>query len=170
MNNNSEFNRRILIVDDTPTIHDDIKKILNTKVDPAVLRLDNMEQTLFGDTQKCHPILPIDYQIDSAFQGQDGLTMALAAVKQQKPYALIFMDIRMPPGWDGITTIEKIWAEIPTTEIVICTAYSDIPLNEVEVRVGISGRLLILKKPFDAIEIREIASTMTTKWNQAAKQ
>jgi signal transduction histidine kinase len=78
---------------------------------------------------------------------------------------MAFVDIRMPPGWDGIETIGHLWREDPHLEVVICSAYSDYTWETITEKLGVSDHLLILKKPFDNIEVRQLAATLTEKWN-----
>lgn len=73
-----------------------------------------------------------------------------AACAEGRAYAMAFVDMRMPPGWDGIETIEKIWAIYPDLQMVICTAYSDYTLEDMIARLGQTDRFVLLKKPFDA--------------------
>jgi signal transduction histidine kinase len=75
--------------------------------------------------------------------------------------------MRMPPGWDGLETIENLWYVDPSLEIVICTAYSDHPWEDVSRRVGNTDKLLILMKPFNSIEVVQLAHSLTKKWNLA---
>ena len=91
--------------------------------------------------------------------------MALNALKAGRPYAMAFVDIRMPPGWDGIETVQRIWAEYPGLQVVICTAYSDYSWDNITKTLGHSDQLLILKKPFDTIEVMQLALALTEKWN-----
>lgn len=77
---------------------------------------------------------------------------------------MAFMDVRMPPGMDGIETTGKIWEMYPDLQVVICTAYSDYSWDEMKSRLGQSDRLVILKKPFDNVEVLQLACTMTEKW------
>ena len=100
--------------------------------------------------------------IDSAFQGQEGLAMARQALEEGRPYAMAFVDIRMPPGWDGVETTGKIWEHYPDLQVVICTAYSDYSLEEMLDKLGHSDRLVILKKPFDNIEVQQLANALTS--------
>ncbi|PYJ04510.1 MAG: hypothetical protein DME25_09830, partial [Verrucomicrobia bacterium] len=89
-----------------------------------------------------------------------------------QPYALAFIDGRMPPGWDGVETITHIWQAYPELQVVICTAYADYSWEEIIKRVGQSDNLVILKKPFDNVEVIQLAHAMTRKWllNQQARQ
>ncbi|MGY2168686.1 putative bifunctional diguanylate cyclase/phosphodiesterase [Pseudomonas gingeri] len=152
-------NRRILVIDDTASIHEDFRKILC----PHVVEddLQSAEEALFGT-----PVTRAQYafELDSAFQGQDGLARVEQALAEERPYAMAFIDMRMPPGWDGLETIERLWQVDPKLQIALCTAYSDYSLEDMNERVDMGDRLLILKKPFDAIEIRQLASALTAKW------
>jgi two-component system NtrC family sensor kinase len=156
---NTPENRRILLVDDTPAIHEDFRKILAPVV--ACTGLDEVESALFGAVAAA-PVLGFD--LDSAYQGEEGLAKVRAARQSGLPYALAFVDMRMPPGWDGVQTIERLWQDDPLLQIVICTAYADYSWDEVLARLDVGDRLLILKKPFDAIEVCQLASALCAKW------
>ena len=106
----------------------------------------------------------VRFEMDSAFQGAEGLEMVRAAHLAGRPYAMAFIDMRMPPGWDGVETAERLWLEEPWLQIVFCTAYSDTSWTEVSTRLDARDRLLILKKPFDPIEVRQLANALTPKW------
>jgi diguanylate cyclase (GGDEF)-like protein/PAS domain S-box-containing protein len=152
-------NRRILLVDDLASIHEDFGKILQA-AQPAS-ELDEEEAMLFGRTSRA---TTIEFDIDSAFQGAEALEKVRASLKAQRPYAMAFIDMRMPPGWDGAETVERLWKEDPKLQVVFCTAYSDYSWQEVLARLEVNDRLLILKKPFDPIEVYQLACALTTKW------
>ncbi len=165
-------NRRILLVDDMPTIHDDFRKILCPQA-PAKAALEAMRAALFGDETPKPAAASAAFELDSAYQGQEGLEKVEAALRQGRPYAMAFVDMRMPPGWDGVETIEHLWQADPRLQVVICTAYSDTSWDEIFRRLDARDRLLILKKPFDNIEVRQLAQALTAKWQmtqQAALQ
>jgi two-component system, sensor histidine kinase and response regulator len=155
-------NRRILLVDDTPSIHADFRKLLAP--DLQGFEPDANEIALFG--QAAAPAVDV-FELDSAYQGQEGAALAEAAVHAGRPYALAFVDMRMPPGWDGVETIEQLWRIDPNLQVVICTAYADHPWEEVLARLDVQDRLLIVKKPFDMIEVCQLARTLTAKWTLA---
>jgi len=154
-------NRRILIIDDNPAIHEDFRKILCASGHDAQ-PLAQAVQALFGQAEASEE--EPTFEVDSAFQGQEGLERVVAAVREGTPFAMAFLDVRMPPGWDGVETAERIWSVDPDLQIVLCTAYSDYSWNEMRERLGRSDRLLILKKPFDSIEALQIAEALTEKW------
>jgi len=153
---------RILIVDDNPDIHKDIKKILATRP-PSPGALDALEEELFEGSSKPEPIAPI-FRIDSALGGQAALTLVEDAVAQGDPYHVAFVDVRMPPGWDGITTIKKLWAADPNLQAVVCTAYSDRSWQDISQSLGRPDGWLVLKKPFDNIEVLQCAHSLTSRW------
>ena len=106
----------------------------------------------------------VTYQIDSATQGQEGLRMVEQAANEDRPYSLAFVDVRMPPGWDGIETVARIWEKFPELPVVICTAYSDYSWSEMISKLGHSDNLVILRKPFEAVEVLQLAHAFTRKW------
>ena len=160
---------KILIVDDTPSIHEDFRKILST---PQGLGadLDMMEKNLFGHSEQDPVYKELDYQLESAFQGEEALKMIEKAESEGAGYSLVFMDVRMPPGLDGIKTITKIWERYPAMEVVICTAYSDYSWVDIIDILGPSDHLLVLKKPFDADEAQQMALALTQRAQKAAEQ
>lgn len=155
-------NRRILIIDDTPAIHDDFRKILTPQAQDAT-DLNQLEQALFGTRPSPH----LTFQLDSAYQGQEALALVRRALIDGSPYALAFIDMRMPPGWDGLETIEQLWRVDPNLQIALCTAYSDYSWEAMAERLEFGDQLLILKKPFDSLEIRQMANALTWKWQLA---
>ncbi|MCC5792619.1 MAG: EAL domain-containing protein [Legionellaceae bacterium] len=155
---------RIIIIDDNPNIHQDVIKVLTVK--PESEAFAQLDTALFGEEKEDaadKSYLP-EFQFDTASQGYEGLEKIKAALKEGKPYALAFVDIRMPPGWDGVETIQRIWKVDPDIQIVICTAYSDYSWEETVQQLGMSDNYLILKKPFDYIAIRQLACALTRKW------
>jgi signal transduction histidine kinase len=155
-------NRRILIIDDNKAIHEDFRKIL-CKHRNLPDNLTAAEAALFGDEDSTPLQLP-EFEIDSAYQGQEGFEMIEKSLQGNHPYAMAFVDVRMPPGWDGIETTAQIWKKYPELQVVICTAYSDYSWQDMLKKLGYSDRLVILKKPFDNIEALQLAIAMTEKW------
>lgn len=181
---------RILVVDDNEAIHQDIRIVLKDQR-ARRNRLQALEASvLSGDlspdaktstpdknqsdnkthTSPSHPGPDIrpqksgpHYQIESAFQGEAAITMVAQAEKQGSQYDLIFVDIRMPPGIDGVETIKGIWAINPNIEIVICSAYSDYDWDDLVDALGSRHNLLILRKPFDPLTVKQIALSQTQK-------
>ncbi len=165
--------RRILIIDDNSAIHEDFKKIFGTISGAAVggagggpgatADLDQLEAGIFGS--QLHERPHLELELASAFQGQDGLRLLAAAQAEQRPFALAFVDMRMPPGWDGLETTLRILQQDPIVQVVICTAYSDYSWAEMTNRLGASDRVLILKKPFDNVEVIQLVQSLCRKWD-----
>lgn len=155
---------RILVIDDNHSIHQDFAKILSPPAsdDPA---LDDMEAALFGSEKPTSA--PISFELDFASQGAEGLTMVEHALAAGRPYALAFVDGRMPPGWDGIETIQRLWQADPELQTVLCTAYADYSWQEIRRILGETDSLLIIKKPFDNMEVLQLAHALTRKWELA---
>lgn len=159
--NETNHHRRILVIDDNPAIHTDFRKIFDLAAESThAIRLT--EASLFGGAVpvRSEPCFDLDF----AFQGQDGLKLLQGAIQVGRPYAMAFVDMRMPPGWDGVETIARLWEAAPTLQVVICTAYSDYSLEDILRELGHSDRLIILKKPFDSIEVLQLAHALTAKW------
>lgn len=158
-------NYKILVIDDNQDIHNDFKKILIKKKEKE--DLEEMESKLFDKDER--PSALPNFTVHFANQGQEGLEKILEAKKSNEPYALLFVDIRMPPGWDGVETVERIWKEAPDAEVVFCSAYSDFSLTDIYDKLIYKDQFLIIKKPFDVIEIRQAAFSMCQKWNLKKK-
>jgi two-component system, NtrC family, sensor kinase len=153
---------RILVIDDNASIHADFRKILGQEQDQNV-GLNRAKALLFGESPAASP--HSGFVVDSAFQGREGLAMVKRAAEEGDPYALAFVDVRMPPGWDGVETISHIWQCCPEIQIVVCTAYSDYSWEEMIHKLGHSPNLVVLKKPFDNIEALQLAHALTEKWH-----
>jgi len=153
--------RRILIVDDNRAIHEDFRKILSSP--EADERLQDLEDDLFGETPSARHT-SIDFRLDSAYQGSEALMLVQQAVSEGQHYSVAFIDMRMPPGWDGLETIERLWAIDPEIQMVICSAYSDHDWADIVRRLGRTDNLLVLKKPFDVIEVLQCAHALASKW------
>jgi PAS domain S-box-containing protein len=158
----AECSQRILIIDDNTAIHEDIRKILGAPAQEDS-SLDSEAAELFG--AEAETMATVDFEIDSAFQGQEGLAKVQHALDEGRPYSMAFVDVRMPPGWDGIETISRIWKMYPDLQVVICTAYSDYSWEEMIRKIGKTDNLVILKKPFDNVEVLQLAHTLTRKWS-----
>jgi diguanylate cyclase (GGDEF)-like protein len=155
--------RRILIIDDNAAIHLDFRKVLGAQAEhSAQAALDVLEANLFGETAVA-AVRP-NFEIDSAHQGQEGVAMVGQALAEGRPYAMAFVDMRMPPGWDGLKTIEHLWATDPDVQVVICSAHTDYDWTEVVARLGHSDKLLVLRKPAEPIEVLQCATALSRKW------
>jgi CheY-like chemotaxis protein len=155
--------QRILIIDDNPRIHRDFDLVLLDECGNSELDAD--ERRLYG--LKHHTgAQRASYLLDHAQSGLEGIEKTRQAVQEGRFYQLAFVDIRMP-GLDGVETIERLWQVDPKMQIVICTAYADYSQEDLVRRLGHTDKLLLLKKPFDSIEVTQLARTLTEKWRLA---
>ncbi|GIW98305.1 MAG: transcriptional regulator [Pirellulaceae bacterium] len=147
---------RVLVIDDNPKLHDDFEKILHRGDDSDC---DSLAASLFGDTTTVET--SNRFLIEHAYQGEEGVQLVERSLRQNTPYGVAFVDVRMPPGIDGIETIERMWKLDPKLLCVVCTAFSDYSLNDMRRRLEGKGHFLLLKKPFDPVEVQQLASTLS---------
>lgn len=141
---------RILVIDDNPQIHNDWKQLLEE--DKTNI---GIEESLDNFNEPLDSVKNSGFEIDSAFQGQEGLDKVKCALRENRPYDMAIVDIRMPPGWDGVTTIKNIWEVCPDLHIVICAFYSDYTWSDIVKRLGKSDKLVMLKYPYNEIEVKQ---------------
>lgn len=166
------MNKRIIIIDDTVEMHHSYRSILA----PGSMGLDELAETaamvernVFGGSPGRSSRYEEDYELAYALQGEEGYQKVQRAVREGKPFSVAFLDVRMSPGWDGVYTAKMIRAVDPLIEIVIVTAYTDRDRTEILDSVGMPERLLYVKKPFDPDEIRQLAMSLTRKWDLERK-
>jgi signal transduction histidine kinase len=154
-------NLRVLVVDDQPAIHEDFKKALvGRSAESDAVR--SAKAAFFGRPRRRRRP---PRSSSSRLSGSGSAREVRAARESGAPFAMAFVDVRMPPGWDGIETIARLFEADPELQCVICTAYSDYSWDAMIAKLGRTDRLLILKKPFDPVEVRQLASALTEKWN-----
>jgi diguanylate cyclase (GGDEF)-like protein len=157
------INRRILVIDDSEAIHRDYQKVLGPPAgEDDDTAINALEDALLGGVERT---APVTFAVEVAFQGEQGVQMATAARRRGAPFAMAFVDMRMPPGWDGLKTIEELWAVDPDVQVVICSAHSDYEWADVVDRLQHSDKLLVLRKPFEPIEVQQCASALCQKWH-----
>ena len=154
--------RRVLVVDDNAAIHEDFRKILGGNTESSA-ELLAAERLLLGEAAP--GVARPAFEIDTALQGQEGVARVRHALEEERPYAMAFIDMRMPPGWDGLETILRLWELDPHVQVVICSAHSDYDWTEVVARLDHSDKLLVIKKPFEPIEVLQCANALTRKWD-----
>ena len=155
-------NRRILIIDDNRAIHADFGKIfrIHETENPA---LTAMEDSLFGGQPA--PQAGSQFELASAFQGREGFELVKRAENEGRPFSVAFVDVRMPPGWDGVETIRHIWEISQNLQTVICTAFSDHSWEQIVAILGKRENLFLIRKPFDPTMVRQMAYRLSEAWN-----
>lgn len=150
--------RRVLVVDDEPAIHEDFRQIL---CGDASTELGAAKSALLGKAGSSSQNMRV--VMESAEQGLDAVELVRRACTDKDPYLLAFVDVRLPPGIDGIETIERIWKVDPSLHVVICTAFSDYTWEQTVEKLGRNDHLLILKKPFEVTVVRQLTTALLAK-------
>ena len=165
---NSQAINRVLIIDDHRFVHEAFRRVLEVGLG-AEPDLRALHQTLFGTPapENSDPI----FKVDAALTGEEGLGLLRKSLEEEQPYAVAFVDMRMPSGWDGLETVARLWEKSPELQIVICTAYADHSWETILQRLGRGENLAILRKPFEREEVLQLAYMFTRKWQaQVARQ
>ena len=115
-NEEKEMTHRILVIDDNPSIHKDFQTILLEEEESETL--NTLRNEVFGN-KTTNTTTKSVYELDFASQGKEGCEKIKLACSEDQPYKLAFVDMRMPPGWDGLKTIEHIWQIDPNVQVVI---------------------------------------------------
>lgn len=161
MNPKSELNRRILLVDDEPKILEELSKVLAPN--EMGQELKELESRLFESSAHCSPVKKT-YDVHCCHQGDEAFEAVQQALDKGEPFAVVFLDVRMPPGPDGVWTAEHIRRIDPNVQIVMMTGYSDFDISEIARRVPPEDKLLYVQKPIHSQEIRQFALALTAKW------
>ena len=169
---------RILVVDDEADILEDYLRILSPDKDEKRDEVVLMEKEIFGSSRCSAPVLNCEEEhidVTAVTQGEDAITAVREALHDGDPFSVAFMDVRMPPGMDGVKAAYEIRSIDPDIEIVIVSAYSD--YNRQEIKENFAGdreeeNIYYLKKPFNYNEIWELAHALLRKWilNQNVKE
>ncbi|TMH01696.1 MAG: response regulator [Betaproteobacteria bacterium] len=146
---------RILVIDDDAIVLEGFRKTLDNDAEASARALDALGASLFGTEAPARAERP-SFEVDLVRDGAQGCQRAAEAANAGRPYAVAFVDMRMPGGWDGLQTIEALWRTDPHIQVVICTACSDYSWDDMIARLGRSDRLLILRKPFETIEVFQL--------------
>ena len=153
-------NKHILVIDDDKDIWKAYAQVLEPANPEEESSMGRLGQLIGGQASQERPPFKVSY----AAQGREGFELAERAVGDSQPYSVAFIDVRMPPGWDGMETAARIRQLDNDIEIVIVTAYSDRSRDEIVEAVGGCDKLLFIRKPFDAEELMQLAASLTDKW------
>lgn len=166
MNRPLEFNTRVLVIDDEDSVRDSFKFALG-RATPRSQRLHDAAADLFDDDlpdRLSSPYTEMQLELDTARTGREGYAKVEQAVNEERPYAVLFVDMRMP-GWDGLQTVEHIRRIDPRCEIIFVTAYSEQPLDKIVQTVGPNVGYFL--KPFASAEVKQMATKAIIDWNKA---
>ena len=167
---------RILIVDDELAVRESYRLILESAA-PSATRgaLDQMRSQLFRKTDTTRPeatagasagALPAaHFELTFCSNAEMAVATVATALKEERPFAIAFIDMRMPPGPDGVWAAGRIRDLDGEIEIVICTAFSDLDAATIRERVPPEDKLFYLEKPLRVHDIRLIATALAQKWH-----
>ena len=151
-------NTRVLIVDDQQEIHDDFREMLTVG---AAVSSDKLAAAFVPERR---PFLPA-FELLHATDGEQGCAAISMGQQRGRPVACAYVDIRMPPGIDGVETIRRMRQVDRDVEIVIMTAYTDKSLSEIVGDMELRHKLLYIRKPFAREEIQQSTLSLVVKWN-----
>ena len=160
MDSGDHENRRVLIVDDQQAIHDDFIEMLK----PRFMEAATDELAAAFTRQEDTAFLP-EFELSHATSGEEAYEAIKAGKESNRPIAVAFVDIRMPPGIDGIETIRKVRTVDRDIEIIIMTAYTDKSLSEITHDMELLHKVLYIRKPFAREEIQQVTLSLVGKWN-----
>ena len=152
-------NTRVLIVDDQRDIHDDFEEMLM----PRRAAADDLAASFLGGEEADHH-LP-EFELLHAMGGEEACEVVRRAARDGAPIAVAYIDIRMPPGIDGVDTVREIRGIDRAIEIVLMTAYTDTSLAEIVEDMELLHKLLYVRKPFAREEVQQITVALVEKWN-----
>jgi CheY-like chemotaxis protein len=156
----TDTKKSILVIDDSEAIHKDFLRILCPQQKADSGELDLLADSLFGPPSSSSSPGEVEFEVDSAFQGQEGLAKVREAQAAGHPYAMAFLDYRMPPGWNGVETLRHLRRVAPSLQVVLCSAYSDYSWEDMVREFGRSELLLELRKPFNSQQVRQLVQRL----------
>ncbi len=157
MNTDRFSTDRILLIDDDPAVHEEFRNMLRLEVS-AAQPLDIASAALPG--RSAPRVAPPRFEIDGALRAEEGLDKVQEALREGRPYSMAYVGVRMPNSWDGIETISRLWQAHGNLLIVLCTAFSDHSGEDLREQLGYNSRLLMLRKPFEPLEVRQLTQAL----------
>ncbi len=168
MNMTEPTTTRVLVADDEAAILDIYRRVLGGAgaAATAASPLDDLTSRLFGGTAPASAAPPVRFEVVTCGQGDQAVQLAREALTAGRPFAIAFLDVRMPPGPDGVATAAQLRALDPDLQIVIVTGFSDVAPREIAARVAPIDKLLYVQKPFTTFEIEHCAHALSAKWRR----
>jgi diguanylate cyclase (GGDEF)-like protein len=156
---------RVLVCDDDESLIAEYLRCLNEDfvADIATTTLTDLEKVLFGE--ETNEKGAIGFAVETRDQGEAAVDAVRIAVAAGTPFAIVFLDVRMPPGIDGIQAAKQIRALDPNVNIVIVTASMGPELDNLDIEIPPADKIFFFKKPFHAVECRQLAAALCGKWH-----
>ena len=158
-----DLNTRVLIVDDQEEIHEDFREMLLPRRTAAASD-DLVAAFLDRPGPAARPALPT-FDLRHARTGEDGFDVVRQGRERNEPIAVAFVDVRMPPGIDGVETVRRMRTVDRDLQVVIMTAYSDWPLSASSGDPDLLHKILYIRKPVAREEVQQISLSLVKKWN-----
>jgi diguanylate cyclase (GGDEF)-like protein len=159
---------RVLVVDDEAGVRDAYRQILlESEVSREMAGFHALRSRLFskqGGTSSRPRTHSVGFEAVFCDQADAAVTAVKEALAQERPFSVVFLDMRMPPGADGVWAATRIRELDPAVEIVVCTAYSDTDPCEMGGIVPPEDKLSYLQKPFHPHEVRQMTIALASKW------
>lgn len=161
-------NRKILVVDDDPHVLEAYEEILVTAGDSETDELMSLLTDGFSlDSDESKSAVDVSketFELSTAESGHDAITLFKQALKEGKPFSTVFLDIRMPPGMDGVECSSQLRMLDPRVNIVVVSAYSDYSMDEIHTHLG--HNFIYLRKPFIPDELFQVARLFSYYWTR----
>ena len=157
------LNTRLLVVDDQQQIHDDFREMLLPRRTTAAS--DDLVAAFMDPPSQRSGLAFPPFDLRHARTGEEGCAAVEQAHERNEPIAVAFVDVRMPPGIDGIEAVRRMRAVDRDLEVVIMTAYSDKPLSAIIGDGDLRHKILYVRKPFAREEVQQISLSLVKKWN-----
>ena len=150
---------RILAIDDESAVHETYDAIFESKMDSE---LDELDLLLGGPGPEESEFAM--FALEHAMSGKEGLQKIVEAIDVNNPFAVIYLDMRMPMGWDGLETAQHIREIDQEVRIILITAYMDHSLTDIRKKIGV--KFEFLSKPVDSNELLQLTLSLATSWSQ----
>jgi diguanylate cyclase (GGDEF)-like protein len=162
---NSIVSNRILVCDDDKNLIAEYQRCLSQDfvADVGTTTLTDLEKVLFGE--ETNEAGAIGFDVETCEQGERAVEAVRKAIAQNRHFSIVFLDIRMPPGMDGIEAAKQIRKMDPNINIVIVTASIGMELDKLDTEIPPADKIFFFKKPFHAVECRQLAAALCGKWH-----
>ncbi len=162
-----KFKPRVLVIEDDESIVEVFRTMLGGPPETASPAALAQLRKLMESRESSFAVH--EFRVDSATQGKEGYELVKKAIEENDPYSVIFIDVRMPPGWHGVKTATEIRMIDLYVNIIINTAFSDFSTCQIADHVGSIKRLFFVKKPFHYETIIQFADTLALSWSEDKK-
>jgi len=156
---------RVLVVDDDDKLVSEYLRCLGEDFEPdeAITTLTDLEKVLFGEETDERGAAK--FEVQSRNQGEAAVEAVAAAIEAGQPYSIVFLDIRMPPGIDGIEAAKRIRQLDQHINIVVVTGSMSPAPDNLGKQIPPADKVFFFQKPFHATECRQLAAALCGKWH-----